>query len=323
MGSHVWCHTHTPCYPHRARCMSVQSAAAGKKCMLILSNQALSAPLICWQCADRPAGPARLLRATRLSQTRARTQKSVGPMAGRLRVCGQSSCAWCHLRVFVCVHVHARREMRTGVSCMRHPRVFVYVYTQMHKCAPPTRSHSPNPLPLLTTSSTTKSHPSQRAPLQQPVLRMSGAGASSGGALSPVSEKLAAFLGAQFLPLGLLLAVVVGLSYPAAGVAVGQIPITKYAASGIFLIGGLKLRTGRNRQTHVCCAYMDTFTHLPPCSAVLSPLPSALTVECLNVHGMQMRHARPCATSSLLSLVSSAFCSSPLLWVLGSRAGFL
>lgn len=88
----------------------------------------------------------------------------------------------------------------------------------------------------------------QRAPLQQPVLRMSGAGASSGGALSPVSEKLAAFLGAQFLPLGLLLAVVVGLSYPAAGVAVGQIPITKYAASGIFLIGGLKLRTDEARE---------------------------------------------------------------------------
>jgi len=95
---------------------------------------------------------------------------------------------------------------------------------------------------------------------------MSGAG-SAGGSLTLSKNKIMAFLQAQFLPIGLLLAVVVGngvlraddicshsspLStwlptffavYPAAGVALSKVHATKYAASGIFLIGGLKLRT--------------------------------------------------------------------------------
>lgn len=76
-----------------------------------------------------------------------------------------------------------------------------------------------------------------------PVLRMSGAGPAGTGSVAPFSSKILAFIGDQFLPLGLLLAILVGVLYPAAGVAAGQIPITQYAASGIFLIGGLKLRT--------------------------------------------------------------------------------
>lgn len=36
--------------------------------------------------------------------------------------------------------------------------------------------------------------------------------------------------------------------YPAAGVALSKIQVTKYAASGIFLIGGLKLRTDEAKE---------------------------------------------------------------------------
>ena len=63
----------------------------------------------------------------------------------------------------------------------------------------------------------------QRVPAQRLVLRMSGAGPA--GSLTLSKNKVAAFLQAQFLPLGLLLAVVAGLLYPAAGAAVGNIPV--------------------------------------------------------------------------------------------------
>ena len=63
----------------------------------------------------------------------------------------------------------------------------------------------------------------QRVPSQRPVLRMSGAGPA--GSLTLSKNKVAAFLQAQFLPLGLLLAVMVGTLYPTAGAAVGKIPV--------------------------------------------------------------------------------------------------
>jgi hypothetical protein len=52
---------------------------------------------------------------------------------------------------------------------------------------------------------------------------MSGAG--SAGSLTLSKSKVGAFIQAQFLPLGLLLAVVIGLLYPTAGAAFGKIPV--------------------------------------------------------------------------------------------------
>ena len=52
---------------------------------------------------------------------------------------------------------------------------------------------------------------------------MSGAG--SAGSLA--QSKIVDFVQAQFLPLGLLTAVVVGLLYPTAGVEVGKIPVCR------------------------------------------------------------------------------------------------
>ena len=86
----------------------------------------------------------------------------------------------------------------------------------------------------------------QRNVRTRPALRMSGGGASGPSLMSSLAlsrNKMLAFLQAQFLPVGLLLAVFVGVCFPQPGAAFGKIAVTKYAASGIFLIGGLKLRT--------------------------------------------------------------------------------
>ena len=86
----------------------------------------------------------------------------------------------------------------------------------------------------------------QRIVRTRPALRMSGGGASGPSLMSSLAlsrNKMLAFLQAQFLPVGLLLAVFVGVCFPQPGAAFGKIAVTKYAASGIFLIGGLKLRT--------------------------------------------------------------------------------
>jgi len=79
-------------------------------------------------------------------------------------------------------------------------------------------------------------------------LRMSGGDGTTGGGADPAPArslltKARDFADAQFLPLGLLLAIVVGLSNPAPGLWLGEQPFTKLAPAGIFLIGGLKLRT--------------------------------------------------------------------------------
>jgi len=51
----------------------------------------------------------------------------------------------------------------------------------------------------------------------------------------------------QLLPIGLLLAITVGIMFPSLGVAAGKFAVTNYLAAGIFFIGGMKLRTEEAR----------------------------------------------------------------------------
>jgi hypothetical protein len=87
----------------------------------------------------------------------------------------------------------------------------------------------------------------------------SAAGAAGGGsdrAAAPLAERLtavaaaaAAFAQAQFLPLALVTAIAAGCAYPAAGVAVGQLPnLTAFVTTAMFVISGLQLRQGEAAQ---------------------------------------------------------------------------
>ena len=89
----------------------------------------------------------------------------------------------------------------------------------------------------------------QVSALFQPRLRSTDTGPVSGpdffltGIESPMSQ----FLKKQFLPLGLVLAAVVGTTYPAAGLTVARWPTQYVAVFIIFLCSGLMLRTDEIR----------------------------------------------------------------------------
>jgi hypothetical protein len=53
---------------------------------------------------------------------------------------------------------------------------------------------------------------------------------------------ITSFLLSQALPIGLLLAISIGLLFPAPGCAIGKLSITKYAPHAIFFAGGLMLK---------------------------------------------------------------------------------
>lgn len=68
------------------------------------------------------------------------------------------------------------------------------------------------------------------------------------GPPTPSSSSLAAalkWIKDQMLPIGLLIAISVGMKFPSVGASIGALPIpaTKIAAGGIFFIGGLQLET--------------------------------------------------------------------------------
>lgn len=73
-------------------------------------------------------------------------------------------------------------------------------------------------------------------------LRMSGGNAMSGGDAGALA-RVGTFAMNQMLPIGLLLAILVGTTCPSPGIWLSKQKITTFAASGIFFIGGLKLKT--------------------------------------------------------------------------------
>ncbi|KAJ1479846.1 SBF-like CPA transporter family-domain-containing protein [Baffinella frigidus] len=74
--------------------------------------------------------------------------------------------------------------------------------------------------------------------------------ASDASAAGPVRSTLTLarrLFDSQFLFIGLVTALSMGLFFPAPGIWLGEQAITKYAAAGIFLISGIKLRTAEAR----------------------------------------------------------------------------
>ena len=65
---------------------------------------------------------------------------------------------------------------------------------------------------------------------------------------SDLTSRAKAFLIQHHLPIGLLLAVLIGFLAPGPGIFVGQAPINTISICGIFFISGLQLRTQEIKQ---------------------------------------------------------------------------
>ncbi|CAG9461058.1 unnamed protein product [Pedinophyceae sp. YPF-701] len=131
---------------------------------------------------------------------------------------------------------------------------------------------------------------------------MSGPGAED-EATPLLSERLLSFVKAQHLPIGLVAAILLGASFPAAGQVAADAGLTKLSTTGIFLISGLTLR-GSEAKTALTDVKSIAFGLMS--ALVVTPLIGSLVLS-LPVSPVEMKYGVAtfaCMPTSLSSCVT-------------------
>lgn len=117
-------------------------------------------------------------------------------------------------------------------------------------------------------------------------------------------------LDSQFLLVGLITAMIVGVLYPATGVWLGEQPLTKLAPAGIFFISGLKLRTSEARRAlgnarAMVWGVLSTLVFTCALGVQLATLAPALSVAEFQ-RGLAVFLCMPCTITSGAALAAQA-----------------